>query len=138
MLLEDSDNGSGRKIIAILEKNPKKDESKYDEDDIAHMRKVVAYCKRCVFLTVACARPRILRSWRASLQAFGPGGEGEAGHQQQVLQVFEELMSHPPPGNVEMAKLIVFARDMTPRRLDGNQAATSAASRMARSKMLDA
>ncbi|KAK3054471.1 hypothetical protein LTR09_004740 [Extremus antarcticus] len=37
---------SGRKIIEILEKNPKKDESQYDEDDIQHMRKVVAYCKR--------------------------------------------------------------------------------------------
>jgi hypothetical protein len=37
---------SGRKIIAILEKNPKKDPSKYEQNDIDHMRKVVAYCKR--------------------------------------------------------------------------------------------
>jgi len=37
---------SGRKIIKILEKNPNKDPSKYDEDDISHMRKVVAYNKR--------------------------------------------------------------------------------------------
>lgn len=37
---------SGRKIINILEKNPNKDPSKYDEDDISHMRKVVAYNKR--------------------------------------------------------------------------------------------
>jgi hypothetical protein len=37
---------SGRKIIEILEKNPKKDPEKYDENDLAHMRKVVAYCKR--------------------------------------------------------------------------------------------
>ncbi|KZM21123.1 uncharacterized protein EKO05_0008088 [Ascochyta rabiei] len=37
---------SGRKIVAILEKNPKKDPSKYEQDDIDHMRKVVAYCKR--------------------------------------------------------------------------------------------
>jgi hypothetical protein len=37
---------SGRKIIEILQKNPNKDPEKYDEDDIAHMRKVVAYCKR--------------------------------------------------------------------------------------------
>lgn len=37
---------SGRKIIQILEKNPKKDPSKYDEEDIQHMRKVAAYCKR--------------------------------------------------------------------------------------------
>ena len=38
--------GSGRKIIEILKKNPKKDPENYDEDDIPHMRKVVSYCKR--------------------------------------------------------------------------------------------
>ena len=37
---------SGRHIIQILEKNPSKDPNKYDEDDLAHMRKVVSYCKR--------------------------------------------------------------------------------------------
>ncbi|KAF2836486.1 hypothetical protein M501DRAFT_1033585 [Patellaria atrata CBS 101060] len=37
---------SGRKIIQILEKNPKKDPDQYDQDDIDHMRRVVAYCKR--------------------------------------------------------------------------------------------
>jgi len=37
---------SGRKIIKILEKNPDKDPEEYDEEDIEHMRKVVAYCKR--------------------------------------------------------------------------------------------
>lgn len=37
---------SGRKIVEILKKNPKKDASKYDEDDLEHMRKVVSYCKR--------------------------------------------------------------------------------------------
>ncbi|KAH8677916.1 hypothetical protein BX600DRAFT_506911 [Xylariales sp. PMI_506] len=37
---------SGRKIIDILERNPKKDPSKYTEEDIGHMRRVVAYCKR--------------------------------------------------------------------------------------------
>ena len=37
---------SGRKIIAILRKNPSKDPSNYDEDDVAHMRRVAAYCKR--------------------------------------------------------------------------------------------
>ncbi|MCJ1361242.1 hypothetical protein MMC16_000340 [Acarospora aff. strigata] len=37
---------SGRKIIEILRKNPSKDPEEYDEEDIAHMRKVVAYCKR--------------------------------------------------------------------------------------------
>ncbi|EUC45754.1 hypothetical protein COCMIDRAFT_94719 [Bipolaris oryzae ATCC 44560] len=37
---------SGRRIVAILSKNPQKDPSKYDQEDIDHMRKVVAYCKR--------------------------------------------------------------------------------------------
>lgn len=37
---------SGRKIVEILKDNPKKEESKYTEDQISHMRKVVAYCKR--------------------------------------------------------------------------------------------
>lgn len=37
---------SGRHIVEILSKNPTKDPEKYDEDDIAHMRKVVSYCKR--------------------------------------------------------------------------------------------
>lgn len=39
-------HNSGRRIVEILKKNPTKDPSKYDEDDLAHMRKVVSYCKR--------------------------------------------------------------------------------------------
>lgn len=34
---------SGRKIVEILKANPNKDPTKYDEDQIAHMRKVVGY-----------------------------------------------------------------------------------------------
>jgi len=37
---------SGRKIIEILKENPKKEPEKYGQDDIDHMRRVVAYCKR--------------------------------------------------------------------------------------------
>ncbi|RAL12539.1 DUF3140 domain-containing protein [Aspergillus homomorphus CBS 101889] len=37
---------SGRKIVSILENNPSKDASKYSEEDIDHMRRVVSYCKR--------------------------------------------------------------------------------------------
>lgn len=37
---------SGDKIVQILEKNPDKDPDVYDEEDIQHMRRVVAYCKR--------------------------------------------------------------------------------------------
>ncbi|KAA1477251.1 hypothetical protein DENSPDRAFT_786340 [Dentipellis sp. KUC8613] len=37
---------SGRRIVEILRKNPEKKADGYDEDDIAHMRKVVAYNTR--------------------------------------------------------------------------------------------
>ncbi|KAI0094996.1 hypothetical protein BDY19DRAFT_915802 [Irpex rosettiformis] len=37
---------SAAKIIEILKKNPTKDPSKYDEEDLEHMRKVVGYNKR--------------------------------------------------------------------------------------------
>ncbi|KAG8951076.1 hypothetical protein FRC03_012644 [Tulasnella sp. 419] len=37
---------SGRKIVDILTRNPKKEPAAYAEHDIAHMRKVVSYCKR--------------------------------------------------------------------------------------------
>ncbi|GAB7364426.1 hypothetical protein MBLNU230_g4967t1 [Neophaeotheca triangularis] len=37
---------SGRKIIDILSRNPNKEPGKYEEEDLQHMRKVVAYCKR--------------------------------------------------------------------------------------------
>ena len=37
---------SGRHTAEIMSKNPTKDPEKYDEGDIAHMRKVVSYCKR--------------------------------------------------------------------------------------------
>jgi hypothetical protein len=37
---------SGRKIVDILKRNPQKKEDKYTEEDLAHMRKVVSYCKR--------------------------------------------------------------------------------------------
>ncbi|RAL03921.1 DUF3140 domain-containing protein [Aspergillus ibericus CBS 121593] len=37
---------SGRKIVSILEHNPSKDPSSYTDQDVDHMRRVVAYCKR--------------------------------------------------------------------------------------------
>lgn len=39
-------HNSGRNIVDILSRNPKKDPSKYTDEDKEHMRKVVAYCKR--------------------------------------------------------------------------------------------
>lgn len=32
--------------MEILKKNPDKDSQKYEQDDMDHMRRVVAYCKR--------------------------------------------------------------------------------------------
>ncbi|KAG5927911.1 hypothetical protein E4U42_001553 [Claviceps africana] len=49
---KDSEDGesvghdSGRKIVEILKDNPQKNPDKYSDDQIDHMRKVVAYCKR--------------------------------------------------------------------------------------------
>ncbi|KAL7624280.1 hypothetical protein AAE478_005840 [Parahypoxylon ruwenzoriense] len=43
---ESNENGSGRKIIEILKKNPDGEPGKYGQEDIDHMRRVVAYCKR--------------------------------------------------------------------------------------------
>ncbi|KAG5986874.1 hypothetical protein E4U43_005310, partial [Claviceps pusilla] len=46
---KDSEDGesvghdSGRKIVEILKDNPKKNPNKYSDDQIEHMRKVVAY-----------------------------------------------------------------------------------------------
>ncbi|CCC10767.1 unnamed protein product [Sordaria macrospora k-hell] len=37
---------SGRKIVDILRRNPDKDPEGFEEEDLAHMRKVVSYCKR--------------------------------------------------------------------------------------------
>lgn len=37
---------SGRKIVEILKKNPKKDPLRYSDEDINHMRRVAAYNKR--------------------------------------------------------------------------------------------
>ncbi|EKJ68577.1 hypothetical protein FPSE_11247 [Fusarium pseudograminearum CS3096] len=37
---------SGRKIVEILKENPKKEPSKYTDEQIQHMRKVVSYCNR--------------------------------------------------------------------------------------------
>jgi len=37
---------SGRKIVEILKENPKKEPSKYNDEQVQHMRKVVSYCKR--------------------------------------------------------------------------------------------
>ena len=43
---ETTGHESGRHIYEILSKNPTKDPEKYDEDGIAHMRKVILYRKR--------------------------------------------------------------------------------------------
>ncbi|RYP55628.1 hypothetical protein DL769_010096 [Monosporascus sp. CRB-8-3] len=37
---------SGRKILDILRGNPDRDPDAYDDADVDHMRRVVAYCRR--------------------------------------------------------------------------------------------
>ena len=61
---------SGRKIVEILKKNPKKDPSKYEEDDLGHMRKVVAYCKRHLAQEEAAKRNTDSKSYK-SLKNWG-------------------------------------------------------------------
>lgn len=39
-------HASGRRIVEILTDNPRKDPSKYTDEHVEHMRKVVAYCAR--------------------------------------------------------------------------------------------
>lgn len=39
-------HNSGRQIVEILKSNPGKDADKYTDDQLQHMRKVAAYCKR--------------------------------------------------------------------------------------------
>ena len=44
---------SGRKIIKTLEKNPSRDLKKYGQEDIGHMRRVVAYNGRASRMQIA-------------------------------------------------------------------------------------
>ncbi|BFZ62656.1 hypothetical protein YB2330_003759 [Saitoella coloradoensis] len=43
---ESKGHESGRIIVDILERNPEKDDEKYTDEDVEHMRRVVSYCKR--------------------------------------------------------------------------------------------
>lgn len=61
---------SGRKIVEILKKNPEKKPDEYDEDDIAHMRKVVAYCKRHLAQEETAKRDTNSKSYK-SLKNWG-------------------------------------------------------------------
>ncbi|KAF1810680.1 hypothetical protein P152DRAFT_508625 [Eremomyces bilateralis CBS 781.70] len=61
---------SGRKILSILEKNPTKDPAQYGDEDIDHMRKVVAYNKRHLAQEGAAKRDEGSRACR-SLKNWG-------------------------------------------------------------------
>lgn len=61
---------SGRKIVEILKKNPKKDASKYDDDDISHMRRVAAYNKRHLAQEETAKKDTNSRSYK-SLKNWG-------------------------------------------------------------------
>ncbi|PMD61835.1 uncharacterized protein K444DRAFT_380290 [Hyaloscypha bicolor E] len=61
---------SGRKIIEILKKNPGRDPEGYDEEDVAHMRRVVAYCKRHLAQEETAKKDTSSKSYR-SLKNWG-------------------------------------------------------------------
>ncbi|KAI9839329.1 MAG: hypothetical protein M1837_002214 [Sclerophora amabilis] len=61
---------SGRKIIQILTKNPSKEADRYDQDDIDHMRKVVAYNKRHLAQEATAKQNTESRSYK-SLKNWG-------------------------------------------------------------------
>ncbi|MCJ1477554.1 hypothetical protein MMC13_006226 [Lambiella insularis] len=67
---------SGRMIVEILKKNPTKDPKKYDEEDIPHMRKVVAYCKRHLAQESAAKKNPDSKSAK-SLKNWGHNPENE-------------------------------------------------------------
>lgn len=66
----ESNGSSGRKIIQILKKNPKKEPSKYDDDDINHMRRVAAYNKRHLAQEETAKKDTNSRSYK-SLKNWG-------------------------------------------------------------------
>lgn len=68
---------SGRKIVEILRKNPNKDPSQYDEDDLAHMRKVAAYNKRHLAQEEKAKQDTNSNSYR-SLKNWGHDAQKEA------------------------------------------------------------
>ncbi|KAI9374697.1 hypothetical protein BJX61DRAFT_496938 [Aspergillus egyptiacus] len=61
---------SGRRIVDILEHNPSRDPGGYGEEDVAHMRRVVAYCKRHLAQEGEAKRDVGSRSYR-SLKNWG-------------------------------------------------------------------
>lgn len=61
---------SGRKIVEILEHNPSRKPSGYDDAEIDHMRKVVSYCKRHLAQEETAKRNPGSRSYR-SLKNWG-------------------------------------------------------------------
>lgn len=85
--LRDAVRISGRQIVDILKRNPDKDPDQYDEDDVAHMRRVVA-------VSVINSSTDLEGTTEASgvqQTPSRPGGDGQAGYEQQELQVIEEL-----------------------------------------------
>lgn len=61
---------SGRKIVQILEHNPKRKAEDYTDSDIDHMRHVVSYCKRHLAQEEHAKRDPSSKSYR-SLKNWG-------------------------------------------------------------------
>ncbi|KAJ5156355.1 hypothetical protein N7492_009158 [Penicillium capsulatum] len=56
---------SGRRIVEILEHNPSREPSEYPDEDVDHMRRVVAYCKRHLAQEGRTKRDTSSKSYRA-------------------------------------------------------------------------
>lgn len=67
---QEADFSSGRKIVQILKKNPDKDPSKYDDEDVNHMRRVAAYNKRHLAQEETAKKDSNSRSYK-SLKNWG-------------------------------------------------------------------
>lgn len=61
---------SGRKIVEILKRNPKKEASKYSDEDVKHMRRVAAYNKRHLAQEETAKKDTNSRSYK-SLKNWG-------------------------------------------------------------------
>ncbi|KAJ5579634.1 uncharacterized protein N7459_005619 [Penicillium hispanicum] len=60
----------GRRIVDILEENPRREPSGYSDADLEHMRKVVSYCKRHLAQEATAKQDTRSKSYR-SLKNWG-------------------------------------------------------------------
>ncbi|KAJ9149924.1 DNA-binding protein [Pleurostoma richardsiae] len=101
---------SGRKIVEILKSNPSKEPGNYGDEQVEHMRKVVAYCKRhlaqeeAVNKTKTAAELKKTKSY-ASLKNWGhdflKGRDKNTSEQEQTSEANAEGHDNRQKQNVE-------------------------------------